>query len=141
MLSRHESHLRSTCQVLLQHLDEARQIITTGKTPGGGRVEPFPEPLRTRLREQLDLASAQIERTARSLSPEQVRISDLSAARMWVSILLRTCQDLLGDLRPERMAAQYGEISPEEAEPLREMVNEIAIGISEAVEVMDLPSR
>jgi len=97
--------------------------------------------LRTRLREQLDLASAQIERTARSLSPEQVRISDLSAARMWVSILLRTCQDLLGDLRPERMAAQYGEISPEEAEPLREMVNEIAIGISEAVEVMDLPSR
>jgi len=122
MLDRHKNHLVSTYTTVLQHLVDLRQMITTGKTPGGGRVAPLPEPLRSEMLGQFDAISAALDDLVRTFVPDWESMSSetggLAATRMWLSILLRTVDELIQDIRPERMGKQYGSVGADEAAAL-----------------------
>jgi len=137
MLDQHRSHLVSTCETVAQHLGEVRQVVTSGKSPTGGLVRPLPEPVRARLLAKLDELAARVDELHRSFAPSSRRPTDQAdepgAARMWVSILLRTIEGLMRDLLPERMGRQYGHLEPAQAANLEADVNEILALVREAI--------
>ena len=140
MLIQHLSHLASTCNTVRQHLKEVRTAITIGKSPAGATLAPLPEHDRTQLLAALDLLAARIDELAREfIPPTQIEqgASALGATRMWVGILLRTCEELLEDLRPARMAARYGELSPLEEKALGSQITILLKAVKAALEVAD----
>jgi len=137
MLDRHRSHLVSTYTTVLQHLAEIRQAIAAGKSPGGARLSPLPDPLREHLLERLDRIAADLDALVRRLVPNWERtppeIGGLAQTKMWAAILLRTIEELVGDLKPDRIGKHYGAVGAREARVLDETVTEILAGIRGAV--------
>ncbi len=140
MLAQHKSHIVSTCSTAAQHLDEIRQLATTGKTPGGGHVAPLADQLREPLLAELDVVEAGIDALARSLIPDQGRTgpdtTESGAALMWLSILLRTVEELVRDLSPERVGRCYGALSPAESRRLQSCVDEVLGGLRAAMQLL-----
>ena len=129
MLQQHKTRLISTHLAIVQHLAEIRQVAALGKSPSGSRLAPLPEPAGTELLSALDTIAAQMEELV-SLFAADFRQSaqgppGLPATKMWLSILLRTVEDLISDLSPDRMSSQYGEIEAREAVALQQKLEEI----------------
>ena len=145
MLRQHRTHLISTCTTALQHLEEIRQAITVGKSPGGARVTPLPEPWRQRLLEAVDSTRDVLSQMVNSFAPEEARISEepggLSATLMWSSILLRTVEELVADLAPARMGRRYGSLGRAEAERLQGQVDATLAAVHAAIDVSDSAAR
>ena len=140
MLTQHRSHIASTCSTIQHHLEEVRTAITAGKSPGGAALTPLPEPGRTRLLKALDSLSAGMDDLARKFASQQQTeqgASGPSATRMWVSILLRTCEELLGDLLPARMEMRYGPLSQSEEAALSERVTGVLTAAKAALDLSD----
>jgi hypothetical protein len=137
MLDRHRSHLVSTYTTVLQHLAEIRQAIAPGKSPGGARLTPLPDPLREQLLERLDRIAADLDGLVRRLVPDWERtateVGGVAATRMWVAILLRTIEELVEDLKPDRIGKHYGAVGAREARVLDETVSEVLAAIRGAV--------
>jgi hypothetical protein len=140
MLDRHRSHLVSTYTTVLQHLGEIRQAITAGKSPGGARLTPFPEPLRDQLLDRIDRVAAGLEELVRHFAPEWERTSaetgGLAATKMWTAILLRTVEELVADLEPRRMGKQYGAVGEHAAETLERRVRKVLADIREGIDLL-----
>jgi len=140
MLDRHRSHLVSTYTTVLQHLGEIRQAITAGKSPGGALLTPLAEPLRDQLVDRIDRIAAGLEELVRHFVPEWDRTAaetgGLAATKMWTSILLRTVEELVEDLRPDRMGKHYGEVGQHEAEVLRGKVQEVLATVREGIDLL-----
>jgi len=141
MLSQHKSDLFSTYATVLQHLADIRQVVTEGKTPAGARVKPLPRALRDQLLAALDRAAADLEQAVRTFVPDFDRatteVGDVAATRMWASILLRTAEELVEDIRPEQMGRHYGAIAQEEAEQLRAKVAPVLADIREGTRLLE----
>lgn len=140
MLDRHKSHLVSTYTTVLHHLGEIRQAVAGGKSPGGAQLTPLPEPLRSRLVERVGRIAADLEQLVHLLVPGWERTAaepgGISATQMWAAILLRTVQELVEDLDPDRMQRQYGEVTDAEAEVLRQRVRQVLAAIQDAVTLL-----
>jgi len=142
MLAQHRSHIASTCSTIRQHLEEVRTAISAGKSPGGAALTPLPEPTLGGLLDALDRISCGVKKLAQSFGPERGPSADadgLGATRMWVSILLRTCEELLGDLLPARMKARYGPLSQSEEVVLSEHVTGLLSALKAALDLADAP--
>ena len=140
MLDRHRSHITSTCATALQHLSEIRQLACTGQTPVGGLVSPLPAELRDQLLSALDPLTAAIEGLAAPFaSGAEGRRGEAgaSAALMWVSILLRTVEDLLEDLSPGRIGRRYGALGSAEAQRLQVQLSRALGSLREAIRSVD----
>jgi hypothetical protein len=139
MLSRHELHLRSTYETSLQHLAEIREILTTGKTPGGAWVTPLPEPARSQLISVLDNALAELEELAAHFLPESERgrTGGIAATRMWTSALLRTVEELLEDALPVNMRRRYGPLGDVEAGLLEEKLGQVLAELSRGRQLVE----
>jgi len=141
MLDRHRSHIVSTYTTVLQHLADARQIITTGKTPGGGQVAPLPEPLRSEMLGRLDAISAALGSLVCGYVPNWESMSGEvggpAATRMWLSILLRTVDELVQDIGPERMGKHYGSVGVGEAGALGESAEAVLAAVRDALGTLE----
>ena len=141
MLDQHRTHLISTYQTVLQHLTDIRELAVTGKTPGGGKVTPLPEPLRGELLAALSEVAARLEEVVRSFAPGHERAlaqpGGPAATRMWISILLRTVEELIQDNRPARMARRYGRLTEEETHALEERVQNALAALRTALHAVD----
>jgi len=137
MLNRHRSHIVSTYTTVLQHLADARQMITTGKSPGGGRVAPLPDPLQGEMLARFDAISAALGNLVHAFVPNWESMSGEvggpAATRMWLSILLRTVDELVRDLCAERMGKHYGAVDAEEAGALGEAVEAVLVAVRDAL--------
>jgi hypothetical protein len=140
MLDRHRLHLVSTYTTVLQHLGEIRQAITAGKSPGGALLTPLPEPLRDQLLDRIDRIAAGLEELVRRLVPDWERTATetggLAATRMWTAILLRTVEELVEDLRPDRMERHYGAVGEHAAETLEQRVRKVLADIREGIDLL-----
>jgi hypothetical protein len=127
VLDQHQSHLVSTYTTVLQHFQEIRQAAA-GRSPGGGRVTPLPKPAQEALSADLDQIAARLEQIVSSLAPDwrrSARGGGPGATRMWISVLLRTVEELVEDLLPDRMSKRYGVLAPEEAERLARQAEQV----------------
>jgi ElaB/YqjD/DUF883 family membrane-anchored ribosome-binding protein len=127
VLDQHQSHLVSTYTTVLQHFQEIRQAAA-GRSPGGGRVTPLPKPAQEALSSDLDQIAARLEQIVSSLAPDWRRSAQgggPGATRMWISVLLRTVEELIEDLLPDRMSKRYGALAPEEAERLARQAEQV----------------
>jgi hypothetical protein len=140
MLEQHESHIVSTYTTALQHLAEIRQVVTTGETPAGGRVAPWPEPERERLVASVDAVAAGLEAIVRSFAPHWEdmgrRTGGLAATRMWVSILLRTVEELVEEIRPARMSRRYGALGAADVQRLGGQVEGVISSLRSAMRMV-----
>ena len=140
MLDRHKSHLVSTYTTVLQHLGEIRQAITAGKSPGGARLTPLPEPLRDQLVDRIDRIAAGLEELVRHFVPAWERIAaetgGLAATKMWTAILLRTVEELVEDLEPKRIGKHYGEVGETDAEVLEKRVRHVLADIRDGIDLL-----
>jgi hypothetical protein len=140
MLDRHKSHLVSTYTTVLQHLGEIRQAITAGKSPGGARLTPFPEPLRRQLVDCIDHIGSGLKELVRHFVPDweqtAAETGGLSATKMWTAILLRTVEELVADLEPKRMEKHYGGIDEADAETLHQGVDQVLTTIREGIDLL-----
>lgn len=142
MLAQHRSHIASTCSTIRQHLEEVRTAISAGKSPGGAALTPLPEATRSGLLDALDRITCELEELAQSFEPERgpsVDAGGLGATRMWVSILLRTSEELLEDLLPARMKARYGPLFQSEEVALSEHVTGLLSALKAALDLADAP--
>lgn len=141
MLEQHKSHLVSTYTTVLQHLAEIRQVAAAGKTPGGGRVAPLPDNLREPLLAGLDAVAARLERLVQSFVPDwntsgQER-GGPAATLMWVNILMRTIEELVHALLPDRMGRKYGPLSPAQGRRLQADLQEVLQSLREAMQAAE----
>ena len=141
MKQHHRSHLISTYTTALQHLDEIRQAAVAGKSPGGGLLTPLPEPLRDRLVAGLDAIAAGLEEVVRAFVPDGQRAAaepaGPAATRMWISILLRTVEELVHDLLPARMSRKYGALEAAEAAQLEARVESVLASVRAAMQELE----
>ncbi|MFB3880171.1 MAG: hypothetical protein ACE149_02855 [Armatimonadota bacterium] len=141
MLTRHRSHLYSTCTTALQHLEEVRQAVTAGKSPSGARLSPLPGPARQRLLDALSATATVLEGMMREFAPDesaaQAEPAGASATIMWVNILLRTVEELLSDLSPARTSRRYGALPQAEAQRLQGEVERAVASVRRAMEISD----
>ena len=56
---------------------------------------------------------------------------------MWISILLRTVEQLIRDLLPEHMEQQYGDLQPAEAVRVHAAAEELLALIRDAIRVAE----
>jgi hypothetical protein len=140
MLDRHKSHLVSTYTTVLQHLGEIRQAITAGKSPGGARLTPLPEPLRDQLVDRIDRIAAGLEELVRHFVPAWERTAaetgGLAATKMWTAILLRTVEELVEDLEPKRIGKHYGEVGESDAAVLETRVRHVLADIRDGIDLL-----
>ncbi len=140
MLDRHRSHLVSTYTTVLQHLGEIRQAITAGKSPGGARLTPLPEPLRDHLVDCIERIASGLEELVHHFVPAwehtAAETGGLPATKMWTSILLRTVEELVEDLEPKRMQKHYGKVDESDAETLHQRVERVLTTIREAIDLL-----
>ena len=141
MLSQHITHLLSTYTTALQHLAEIRQVITAGKSPAGGRLTPFPQPLRDDLLALLDKAAEGLEEAVRALVPDfesaTGEAGGQGATRMWASILLRTVEELVKDIQPNIMGRNYGKRGDDEAELLGTKLRPVIAAIHDGMKLLE----
>ena len=141
MLDRHRSHLVSTYTTVLQHLGEIRQAITAGKSPGGARLTPLPEPLRDQLLDQIDRIAAGLEELVRHFVPDWERTAaetgGLAATRMWAAILLRTVEELVEDLEPDHIQRHYGALELQDVAELDERLQQVLAAIRQGVDLLE----
>jgi hypothetical protein len=141
MLAQHRSHVFSTCTTALQHLEEISQAVTVGNSPSGAKLTPLPEPGRQRLLEALDLIRDGLSDMMHSFASEAAAASaepaGPSATLMWVNILLRTVEELVGDLAPPRMGRRYGSLGRAEAERLQGQVDATITAVHAAMQLSE----
>jgi antitoxin (DNA-binding transcriptional repressor) of toxin-antitoxin stability system len=141
MLSRHRSHLVSTHTTVLQHIAEIRQAITAGKSPGGARLTPLPEPLRSRLLAGLDSIASDLGELVSHFAPDWERratkMEGPAATKMWAAILLRTVEELVEDLEPSRLTRHYGAVREEDADLLRRRTAQVLKAVQEAIHLLE----
>jgi hypothetical protein len=141
VLDQHRSHVGATCATVRQHLEEIRDLVTVGKSPAGGRVAPLPQSLRGPVVALLERVAADLDRVMRLAAPERPPASgdaaDGAATRMWASILLRTAEELVADLDPDRMQRRYGKLEPGEAAALNRQMERVLAGLRETIALVD----
>ena len=125
----------------MQHLAEIRQVVTTGRTPGGARVAPLPEPSRQQLLASLDRVAAGLEDIAKSFVPAWDGAAEetggVAATRMWASILLLTIEELVEDLNPDKIGARYGTITEEESRALQGKAESVLAAVRQAMRLLE----
>ncbi len=141
MQEQHRTHIVSTWSTVGQRLEEVRQVITRGRTPGGTAVAPLPEAVQEELTAALDRFEAQLREFVRQHAPSDAppgeTAADWGAARMWVSVLLRTIQELVEDLLPRRMGRRYGTLPPERAKDVEQSVEAMLDSLRQAIAACD----
>jgi len=137
MLPHHKSHLFSTYTTVLQHLSDVRQAAG-GKSPTGEPLVPLPADERKQLIPALDAIGARLGEVISQFAGEHARFAlkggGVSVTRMWVSILLRTVEELIADLQPARMQRRYGGMERSEATELHEHVEELLSLIRDTID-------
>ncbi len=64
-----------------------------------------------------------------------------SATLMWVSILLRTAEEIIREAAPERIARAYGEMSEQDRGHLDERLASASSALDIAIELVDRARR
>jgi hypothetical protein len=140
MRQQHKTHLVSTYATVLQHLEEVRQAVVAGKSPGGGRLTPLSPPARDPLIDSLDAIAARLEDAVRAFTPDLEdalgRTGGEAATRMWVSILLRTIRELVEDLQPARISRRYGDLSSADSRRLDAGVQQVLSEIDRSLSLL-----
>ncbi len=141
MRDQHRTHIVSTWSTVGQRLDEVRQVITRGRTPGGTAVAPLPKPVQDELLQVLDEFEGRLKKFVHQYAPSHPssgeQPADWGAARMWVSVLLRTIQELIEDLLPQRMGKRYGALPPERAKDVERSVEAMLDSLRRAITACD----
>jgi hypothetical protein len=128
MREQQKSRILSTHKAIMQHVGEIKQLAATGRTPTGQQLASLPEPLRTELLVKLEALTTCFTDMLGTLGIKQHHTKahgeESGATLMWVSILLRTVEDLVRDMQPVKLSAQYGALEEGEAETLKTATDE-----------------
>ena len=137
MKDQHRVHLLATYDTLCKYVADMRAAAVEGRSPSGmgPPLMPMSEARNAELMGCLERLLQAAEKAAQRYCAEELRgrrRQGPAATRMWVSILLRTLEDVVRDLAPEHLEGKFGALSAQERSFFSALVSQMRLEIEHA---------